>query len=113
MHTAQRLIALSAIALLGSGAAFAQEATSDAWMQIASSGTSRAAVVAELHTTRQTVLTDAWSLGYIEPLRQSALRATVKAETLQAIASGELAAINARVPGNIPVSRVVLSQAAR
>ncbi len=113
MNTAQRLLAVSAIALLGTGAALAQEATSDAWMQTAQNGKSRAAVGAELSAARQSGLTQAWSAGYIEPLRQNALRATVRAQTLQAIASGELAAINAEVHGDTPVGRIQLSQAAQ
>jgi lipopolysaccharide export system protein LptA len=43
---AKQLIAVSAIALLGANAAFAQEATSDAWMKVASTK-SRAEVQAE------------------------------------------------------------------
>ena len=42
MTTTKTLIAASAIALLSNGAAFAQEATSDAWMQTAQSTTTRA-----------------------------------------------------------------------
>ena len=66
---------------------------------------------AELAAARQSGLTKAWSAGYIEPVRQSALRASVRAETLQAIASGELQAINATVYGYTPAARVQLTQA--
>ena len=43
---AKQLIAVSALAFLGANAAFAQEATSDAWMKVASTK-SRAEVQAE------------------------------------------------------------------
>lgn len=97
-HTRQRLTiaAMAAASLLSAGAAFAQEATSDAWMQTAGTKT-RADVSAELVAARQSGLTKAWSAGYMEPVRSHALRATVRANTLQAVQSGELAAINAEV----------------
>ena len=97
-HTRQliTIAAIAAASLLSAGAAFAQEATSDAWMQTASTK-SRADVSAELVAARQAGLTKAWSAGYMEPVRSHALRATVRATTLQAVQSGELAAINAEV----------------
>ena len=99
MNQTRQLFTIAAIAaasLLSAGAAFAQEATSDAWMQTASSK-SRADVSAELVAARQSGLTKAWSAGYMEPVRSHALRATVRASTLQAMQNGELAAINAEV----------------
>lgn len=113
MTTTKTFIALSAIALLGTGAAFAQEATSDAWMQTAQSSTTRADVSAELAAARQSGLTKAWSAGYMEPVRNSALRAEVRAQTLQAIASGELREINATVHGGSPAAPMQLAQAAK
>ena len=97
-QTRQRftIAAMAAASLLSAGAAFAQEATSDAWMQAASTK-SRADVSAELVAARQSGLTKSWSAGYMEPVRSHALRATVRASTLQAMQSGELAAINAEV----------------
>ncbi len=114
--TTRSLFATATIALgalFSTGAAMAQEATSDAWMQTAQSSKSRADVSAELAAARQAGLTQAWTRGYIEPLRQSTLRAAVKTETLQAIASGELAAINARVYGYTPAAPMQMSQAAQ
>ena len=113
MTTTRQLIAATAIALLSTGAAFAQEATPDTWLQSAHSTKSRAEVSAELAAARQSGLTKAWSAGYMEPVRSSALRAEVKAQTVQAIASGELKAINAEVYGYTPAAAVRLSQAAR
>ncbi|MDH4391447.1 MAG: DUF4148 domain-containing protein [Aquabacterium sp.] len=96
MTISKILLAASAITLLSTGAAFAQEATSDAWQTIHSTQT-RADVSADLLAARQSGLSKSWSAGYMEPLRASALRATVRASTLQAMQSGELAAINAPV----------------
>jgi hypothetical protein len=112
MNITKTLIAASAIALLGTGAAFAQEATSDAWMQSVHSSKTRAEVSVELAAARQSGLTKAWSAGYMEPVRHSALRAEVRAQTLQAIASGEQQSINAMVYGNGPAAPLQLSQAA-
>ncbi len=113
MTTTRQLIAAAAIALLGTGAAFAQEATPDTWLQSAQSTKSRADVSAELTAARQSGLTKAWSAGYMEPVRNSALRAEVRARTLQAIQSGEVNAINAEVYGYLPAGTLKLSQAAQ
>jgi hypothetical protein len=91
------LIALAATATVFAAApALAQEATSDAWMNIQSTQT-RAQVVSALEQAQARGELKAWAPGYIEPSRSQLLRATVKAETLRAIASGELKAINAEV----------------
>ncbi len=113
-HTRQLLAvaAIAAASLLSAGAAFAQEATPDTWLQVQSTK-SRADVSAELVAARQSGLTKAWSAGYMEPVRSSALRAEIKAATLQAIGSGEIKAINAEVYGYTPAAPVRLSQAAR
>jgi hypothetical protein len=113
MNTTKQFIAASAIALLGAGTAFAQEATPDTWLQNLHSSKSRAEVSAELTAARQAGLTKAWSAGYMEPVRQSALRAEVRAQTLQAIESGELRAINAEVYGYGPAAAVRVSQAGK
>ena len=109
-HTRQLLAvaAIAAASLLSAGAAFAQEATPDTWLQVQSTK-SRADVQAELVAARQSGLTKAWSAGYMEPVRSSALRATVKASTLQAIASGELKAINAEVYSFTPAATANLA----
>ena len=113
-HTRQLLTiaAIAAASLLSAGAALAQEATPDTWMQVQSTK-SRADVSAELFAARQSGLTKAWSAGYMEPVRNSALRAEVRARTLQAIQSGELNAINAEVYGYMPAGSLKLSQAAK
>ena len=113
MTTTRQLLAtatLAATALFSAGA-FAQEATPDTWTAVSASQT-RAAVVADLATARQTGLTKAWSAGYMEPLRNPALRAEVKAQTVQAIESGELRTINAVVQGDTPTAGLRVSQAA-
>jgi hypothetical protein len=103
------IAAIAAASLLSAGAAFAQEATSDAWMQNLQSTKSRAEVSAELVAARQAGLTKAWSAGYMEPLRNSALRATVRTETLQALRSGEIQAINAEVYSFTPPAAQTLA----
>ncbi len=113
MSFTQQVIAASAIALLSSSAAFAQEATPDTWLQSAQSSKSRAEVSAELAAARQSGLTRSWSAGYIEPLRSQALRAEVRAQTVQAIQSGEARAINAEVYGFTPAASVRVSQTGR
>lgn len=91
------IAAIAAASLLSAGTAFAQEATPDTWLSAAQSTKSRADVSAELFAARKAGLTRAWSAGYMEPVRSHALRAEIKAQTVQAIASGELKAINAEV----------------
>ena len=97
MTFTKQLVAASAIALLSTGAAFAQEATSDTWLQTAKSTATRAQVSADLAAARTSGQTKSWSAGYMEPVRSHAQRADVKAQTVQAIASGEVKAINAPV----------------
>jgi hypothetical protein len=91
------IAAIAAASLLSAGTAFAQEATPDTWLQTAQSIKTRADVSTELFAARKSGLTKAWSAGYMEPVRSHALRAEIKAQTAQAIASGELKAINAEV----------------
>jgi len=114
--TTRHLLTVAAIAassLLSAGAAFAQEATPDTWLHIAQSSKSRADVSAELIAARKSGLTKSWSAGYMEPVRSHALRAEVRAQTVQAIRSGELKAINAEVYGFAPASAARLSQASQ
>jgi Zn-dependent M32 family carboxypeptidase len=85
-------IAAAALAFVGASA-FAQEATSDAWMGAAATK-SRAEVQAELQQARATGLTKSWSAGYIEKLNGSKTRAEVVAATIAARDSGELESID-------------------
>ena len=88
----KQLFAAAAFALIGS-TAFAQEATSDAWMNVASTK-STAQVAAELAQAKQDGSIKATSAGYNNPLGVSKTRAEVVAATLAARRSGELDAIN-------------------
>ena len=112
-HVSKQFIAASAIALLSAGSAFAQEATPDTWLQTVHSSKSRADVSAELAAARKSGLTRAWSAGYMEPLRSSALRTDVRAQTVQAIQSSELKAINAEVYSHHPAAAVRVSSAGK
>ena len=107
------VVAIAATSLLSSGAVFAQEATPDTWLQAAQSSKSRADVTAELIAARKSGLTRSWSAGYMEPVRTHALRAEVRAQTVQAIRSGELKAINAEVYGYTAPTSVRLSQTSK
>ncbi|MBT9489833.1 MAG: DUF4148 domain-containing protein [Rubrivivax sp.] len=88
----KHLIAAAALALIGS-TAFAQEATSDAWMNVAATK-STAQVASELAQARKDGTIKAWSAGYFEPIKVSKTRAQVVAETLAAIRGGEVAVID-------------------
>ena len=113
MNAIHSLIAAIALTAAAAGSAFAQEATPDSWLQGVQSSKSRAEVSAELTAARQSGVLNAWNPGYIEPARSTALRATVKASTLQAIASGEQRAINAEVYSYLPAGTVLMGQARR
>lgn len=106
--------AIALAAAFGAGIASAQEATSDAWMNAASTKT-RAEVMAELQQARRDGTIRAWSAGYIEPVKTARLRAEVVAATLAARDSGELAAINAEAPAITPtvLQRARLAGSAR
>jgi len=103
----QALLSLAtlSVALLGSGAAFAQEATSDAWTQAAGSK-SRVQVSAELQQARSNGSIFAVERGYIEPARSVATRAAVNAEAVAALRSGEVAVIGAQAYAFAPQSVV-------
>lgn len=105
------IAAIAAAAVLSAGTAFAQEATPDTWLQSVTSTKSRADVSTELAAARQSGLTKAWSAGYIEPVRSHLVRAQVKADTVRAIASGEVKAINAEVYSFAQRAPTRLSQA--
>ena len=107
------VIAISAASLLAAGTAFAQEATPDTWMQASVSSKTRADVQAELVAARASGLINAWSAGYIEPVRSQLVRAEVRAATLRAVASGEVKAINAEVYSFAPAASVRVAQAGR
>ena len=59
---AKQLIAVSALAFVGANAAIAQEATSDAWMKVASTK-SRDEVRAEAHANGTRFTRDVYNVG--------------------------------------------------
>ncbi|MBI3155256.1 MAG: DUF4148 domain-containing protein [Burkholderiales bacterium] len=87
---------LIAVALMTGAAAFAQEATSDAWMS-ATSAKSAAEVRAEAAQARRDGNLRVYGAGYIEPLRTKLTRAEVRADLEAARQSGEFARLNAEV----------------
>ena len=108
---------IAAVALTLAGSAFAQEATSDAWMGAAATK-SRAEVQAELQQARATGLTKSWSAGYMEKLNSTASRSDVALAARSARANGELDRINAEAwhfDGQLPAAKADtrLAQAAR
>lgn len=105
-------ILLCTLLALAGTTTFAQEATSDDWMNVASTK-SRSQVQAELQQARKDGTVRAWSAGYIEPLRVSRTRAEVVASTLAARDSGELAAINSEVYRFDPVPATRLASTGR
>lgn len=89
------LLAIVTFAIAGaSGTAFAQEATSDAWMNAASTKT-RADVLAELKQARADGSIKAGGAGYLNPIVSQKSRADVRAEVLAAARSGELERLDA------------------
>ena len=89
------LITIAAFATFAvSGSAFAQEATSDAWMNAAATKT-RAQVGVELQQARADGSIKAGSAGYFNPIVSQKSRAEVRAEVLAAARSGELSRIDA------------------
>jgi hypothetical protein len=98
-------LATLSIALIGSGAAFAQEASADTWTQAAGSK-SRAQVVAELQQARADGSIHAVERGYIEPFTPALSRAQVRVELANARINGQLDAINAQAQAFAPL-RVV------
>lgn len=104
---------IAATAVLSAGSVFAQEATPDTWMAAGLGGKSRAEVSAELSSARQSGLTRSWSAGYIEPVRTNLARDQVRADTRQALANGEIRAINATVYSYTPAAPQRVALAAR
>ena len=105
MTTTRTLLAtatLAAASLLSAGAALAQEATPDTWLQTGTSSLSRAAVQADAVAARKSNFAQAWTEGYIAPVVSTTPRAAVRSQTLQAIQRGELKAINAEVFSLVP-----------
>ena len=105
MSGSKRIVGVLAWAVLvpglsesAAGAASAQEATSDRWQQV-QSPKARAEVRNELAAAKTQGTLRHWSAGYIEPVGASALsRAQVREEARAALASGEIASVNAPVP---------------
>jgi hypothetical protein len=97
MKTYPKLL-ISAAVFAGSlsvvGAAFAQEATPDTWMNGPFTKT-RAEVKAELAKARADGQINDWRRGYIPAVHSTLTRAEVRAETRAALADGEVHAINA------------------
>lgn len=86
---------IASLALVfAAGSALAQEATSDAWMN-ASATKSRAQVQAELAQARADGSIKFASAGYMEKAQSRLSRADVMAGVRAALASGEIAQINA------------------
>jgi uncharacterized protein YdbL (DUF1318 family) len=83
-----------ALALIGSGAAFAQEATSDGWTK-AAMDMSRTQVQAELQQARKDGSIRATAAGYMTPFTPVAARADVRSDVMTALRSGELDRIDA------------------
>ncbi|MEO7244674.1 MAG: DUF4148 domain-containing protein [Rubrivivax sp.] len=94
MTTTRTLIALATFTFAAAGSAFAQEATSDAWMH-ASTTKTVAQVHAELVQARADGSIKAVSIGYIDKLVSSQPRADVAAAASQALRSGEIDRLNA------------------
>ena len=101
---------LIAVALMTGAAAFAQEATSDAWMNV-TSAKSAAEVRAEAAQARRDGSLRVYGAGYIEPLRSKLTRAEVRAELEAARQSGEFARIDAEAtdPGAMPGAPVQMA----
>ena len=111
MNATQSLIVAIALTAAAAGSAFAQEATPDTWTAVSSNQT-RATVLADLAAARRAGLIQVSSEGYIEPVHASDVqRTTVRQQTLQAIRSGEIKAINAEVAGLAPAVAAVLGTA--
>lgn len=106
------LIAFAAAfaALASSQAVLAQEATPDTWISAASSTKTRAEVTAEFLVARQNGGLRFARAGYMEPSAGGAQREAVRAETIAALRSGEIARMNAEVPALNSPARLVPTQ---
>lgn len=84
-----------AAALLGAaGSAFAQEATSDAWMN-AQADKSRAQVAVELQQARKDGSIRATAAGYMTPFTPVASRSDVRNDASAALRNGAVTTVNA------------------
>jgi hypothetical protein len=108
------LIAFATLSLSAAGAAVAQEATSDAWMQ-AEATKSRGQVQVELAQARADGSIKAVSAGYMPTLKISQPRSEVVAATMAALRNGEIERIGgeayafqlpARDAGTLNLARV-------
>ena len=110
MNAIKTLIALATIAAAGSS--FAQEASSDAWMQAAASK-SRDQVAAELAQARKdgSIKSVSATYDFVKASPAVKTRAQVQAETLAAIESGELQALNAEASAFRAAQRPVSARA--
>lgn len=97
--TTTRLFAALALSLAAAAPVMAQEATPDTWISAAQSTKTRAQVVAELATARANGTIKSWSAGYMDKTPSTAQREAVRTVARQALASGEIAAINAEAQG--------------
>ncbi len=89
---------IASLALVfAAGSALAQEATSDAWMN-ASATKSRAQVQAELAQARADGSIKFGAAGYMEKVQSRQNRADVAAAARSALATGEIAQMNAEAP---------------
>lgn len=100
MTIRKNLIAAVALTFAAVGS-FAQEATSDRWMNEGASQTTRAQVQAEAARARAAGELKVLRAGYLDSVKTPVTRAEVVAATLAARQSGEQAAIDAEVPGSV------------
>jgi len=99
MNRISRIAAL-AVTLAAAGTAFADDITIEA-PQTTTSTVTRAQVQAELAQFKRPGVANPWSTSYdqFKSVQSTKTRAEVRAETLQAVASGEIAAIGAESNG--------------
>jgi hypothetical protein len=94
-HLTTRIVAAAALSLAAAGSALAQEATSDNWTQINASQ-SRAEVAAQAsQALRAGHQHEAYQLTLATKTDSGLSRDAVRAETRDALRSGEIARINA------------------
>lgn len=96
--TTRTVIASAVLAFVAAGSAFAQEASSDEWRNVAGTQ-SRAQVQAELAQARADGSIKAYGAGTMPTLVSTASRADVLAAVMSARASGELGRIGAEAWG--------------
>jgi hypothetical protein len=112
MNRKSLLSAIAVVAALGATSAYAQEATSDAWMQ-ASATKTRAQVLDELAQARADGSIKVVSAGYLPSVKVSQPRDDVRAALAAARASGELAALNSPVNDYVAATPVRLARVSR